>query len=120
MSRTGSAMGRRRRRRNEVIEDGNLYASYSESFNPQSRLDRNGDILPPLVGEQYEVGFKHRSHGGRLLLTAAAFQIRQTNEAQFDIIVAGQDRFRALGEVEHNGVELQALGQLTPDWEISA
>ncbi|MBQ1540669.1 TonB-dependent siderophore receptor [Caulobacter sp. CCUG 60055] len=104
----------------EVTPQTNAYLSFSQSFNPQQFQDVNGAVLPPLIGEQYEAGVKYRTANGRLLLSGAVYQITQENEAQYAATVNNFDRFRALGEVRHRGVELQALGRLTPQWEISA
>ena len=98
----------------------NAYFSFSESFQPQLFRDVGGVTLPPLVGEQYEAGVKWISDDGRLLLTGALFEIAQANEAQFDQVVDGQDRFRAVGEVKHKGFELEAIGQIKDYWQINA
>jgi iron complex outermembrane receptor protein len=104
----------------EFLPKTNAYFSYSESFNPQPLLSIKNDVLPPLNGEQYEVGVKYRSPNGRLLLTGALFQINQRNLGEYDQTVNGVDFYRAVGEVRHRGVELQAIGQVTPEWQINA
>jgi len=105
----------------EFLHGANAYISYSESFNPQLLLDASNSVLPPQKGEQYEIGMKYRSNGGRFLVTGDAFQIREKNVGQ----IAGQtelgiDFYRAIGEVTHRGVEIQALGKLMKQWQINA
>lgn len=104
----------------EVVKNLNLYGSYSESFLPQRRVDIAGNVLAPVSGSQYEIGAKYRGYGGKLLLTAAAYDIKQSNTAQFDQTLAGVDRYRAAGRIGHKGIELEAVGKLTPQWQIVA
>jgi TonB-dependent siderophore receptor len=104
----------------EFLPGANAYVSFSQSFNPQIKTDITGNVLPPLIGKQYEAGIKYRTADGRLLLTGAVYQITQTNAAEFDQQVDGLDRYKAIGEVTNKGVELQALGQLTRQWQINA
>ncbi|WP_189338425.1 TonB-dependent siderophore receptor [Sphingobium sp. SCG-1] len=105
----------------EPVKGLNIYGSYSESFQPQDRTDINDSVLPPLTGKQYELGAKYVSPDRRLLLTAAVFDLRQSNQQVFDQRGAdGFDRFRALGEVRHRGLELEATGQIIDQWQIKA
>jgi len=96
------------------------YLSFSQSFNPQTNLSVGNVVLPPLTGEQFELGAKYQSPNGRLLLTAATYQIKQKNQAQYDTTIGGLDYYAALGEVRHRGVELGALGQITREWQVNA
>ena len=104
----------------ELTAGTNAYLSFSQSFNPQTLIDVNGNVLPPVVGEQYEGGVKYRSPNGRLLLTAALFQITQKNQGQFDTQVNGLDRYAAIGELKHKGLELEAVGRLSRAWQVNA
>lgn len=97
----------------------NAYVSFSQSFEPQPYIDVNNALLPPLQGEQYEVGVKYRTLGGHLLLTGAAFRTTQKNSAEYYGLVDGTTRFQAVGEVMHKGVELQALGRITGQWQVN-
>ncbi len=96
------------------------YVSYSQSFDPQPLLDIQQSVLPPLTGEQYEAGVKYRSLNGRLLLTGAIFQIKENNLGEYDQSVNGIDYYKSVGQVTHKGIELQALGQMTRNWQINA
>jgi TonB-dependent siderophore receptor len=104
----------------EFLPGANAYLSYSESFLPQLNLTVDHTPLPPLIGKQYEGGVKYRSPNGRLLLTGAFFQIELQNQAEFDQLIGNVEYFTAAGEVTHKGVELEALGQITRDWQIHA
>jgi TonB-dependent siderophore receptor len=104
----------------ELAPGANVYVSFSQSFNPQTDTDLNGNVLPPITSSQYEAGFKYRLAGNRILLTSAVFQITQRNQAQFVGQVDGLDRFEAVGELKHRGMELQALGRISPQWQVNA
>jgi iron complex outermembrane receptor protein len=103
----------------EFLPGTNAYLSYSQSFNPQTYIDLTGAVLPPIKGEQYEAGIKYRPVNDRLLLTAAVFQIKQKNQGEFDTQIDGLDRYRAVGELTHRGVELEAVGRLKRNWQVN-
>ncbi|WP_380872413.1 ferrichrome-iron receptor [Sphingomonas sp. DBB INV C78] len=105
----------------EPISGLNVYASYSESFQPQLRVDVDGAVLPPLTGSQYEIGVKYVSPDRRLLLTAALFDLNQKNKGLFvEQGPDGTDRYKAVGKTRHRGLELEAVGQITAAWQIHA
>jgi len=55
------------------------YISYSESFVPNLGVDGFGQGLDPTTGEQREAGIKYLSPEGDLSVTAAWFDIEETN-----------------------------------------
>ncbi len=103
----------------ELAPGANAYLSFSQSFNPQTNIDVNGNVLPPITSDQYEAGIKYRVAGNRVLLSAAAFQIKQKNQGQFFTQIDGFDRYEPVGELTHKGVELQALGSVTREWQVN-
>jgi iron complex outermembrane receptor protein len=102
----------------EPIAGLNLYASYSESYEPNLRIDTSFNVLPPVQGQQYEVGAKYLL-GRRLLLTAAVFDIKENNVAVYDTMVNGEALYQA-EDVRHRGAEFEATGQITDRWQIKA
>ena len=101
------------------------YASYTEIFKPQNRKDRNGNYLDPLTGKSYEVGLKSAFFGDALNTTVALFKIDQDNLAQPDTgyfvpnTTPPTEAFRAAqGEVS-KGFELEMIGELLLDWNVS-
>ena len=105
----------------EPVRGLNVYGSYSESFDPQLKVDVSNKVLPPLAGKQFEAGVKYASPDHRLLLTGAIFQIDQANAGIFDQVGDdGTDRYKAVGKVRHRGLELQALGRITKAWQVNA
>lgn len=101
-----------------VTDDLTLYGSYADIFRPQLMTNRdvNGDVLPPVVGEQYEVGIKASLFDGRLMPTVAYFDIRDTNRA----IGLGGGVYVAAGEVKSRGVDVEVAARPTPNWEVVA
>lgn len=104
-----------------------LYASWTEIFDPQSAVDRNGDYLEPITGVNYEAGIKGEYFEGRLNASIAVFRVQQQNRAVDDLdspnpclgVGWGYCK-RASGEVESEGVELEISGALTDDWQVAA
>ena len=103
----------------EPIDHLNVYFSYSQSFEPNLRLDTSYQVLQPLSGEQYEVGAKYLTPDKRLLLTAALFTINENNVPEYAATVNNEALYKAAG-VRHRGLELEATGQIIDHWQIKA
>lgn len=95
----------------------NLYASYSESYLPNLRVDTSYNVLPPLDGAQYELGTKYLSAASRVLVSASVFDIRESNVAVFDRQV-GIEALYTAEDVRHRGIELEATGRITNVWQL--
>ncbi|GAA4080862.1 TonB-dependent siderophore receptor [Flavobacterium cheonanense] len=59
-----------------------LFASYSDSFTPNTGTTVSGDVLDPSIIAQYEVGVKNDFWKGLLSLNVTLYQIRNDNLAQ--------------------------------------
>jgi iron complex outermembrane recepter protein len=96
-----------------------VYASYARSFVPQiggTRLD--GRMTDPSRGTQYETGIKAESLNGRLLATAAFYDLRKTNVAVSDPENPGFSI--QIGEQRSRGAELEVAAQVTSGWSVIA
>ena len=87
------------------------YFSYSESFEPASQTDANGDLFAPSKGKQYEVGVKYVPEDRPIVVTGALYQLTKTNNLVADpngslFSVEG-------GEIRARGVELEAKAALS-------
>jgi iron complex outermembrane receptor protein len=102
----------------QPIEPISLYASYSRSFVPNNERTRNGEILEPTQGTQYEIGVKTEFFEGKFAATLAAYEITKTNVSTQD----PEDRnfSIAAGEVKSRGLELDLAGEPLPGWNIIA
>lgn len=100
-------------RANESVS---LYASYTESFNPNSVEDRdvNGNSFDPEIGSQIEMGIKASLLNERVNLTLAAFDIEKSNIIETN--ENGDDEL--LGALESNGVEFELQALLTDNWQV--
>ncbi|MFC3675592.1 TonB-dependent siderophore receptor [Ferrovibrio xuzhouensis] len=102
----------------EVLPALSLYASYTESFKPQTGTDVNGSPFDPETGQQYEVGAKADILPDRLSATLAVFNLTRQNVTTDDPNNAGESV--ATGEQRSRGVELDVTGTVRPGWQVIA
>ncbi|MGK9175923.1 ferrioxamine B receptor FoxA [Yokenella regensburgei] len=93
------------------------YVSYSTAFTPTSFTDEFGKILQPMKGKQWEAGLKYEPEGMQAMYSASVFRINQENIATKE---EPTDPYRSIGEIESEGVELEAVGQLTENVRLQA
>ncbi|MEM7703306.1 MAG: TonB-dependent receptor [Pseudomonadota bacterium] len=110
--------------RYEFSKQISLFASYSESFQPTGSLDLFNNVLPPTIGDGYEVGLKGLLFD-RFSYALSYFDITNTNLpiaptpqqlAQPGVInplglVAG-------GEQQAQGVDFDVSGEITKNWSM--
>lgn len=104
----------------DISRNYSVYASYTDIFKTQTARNRAGNLLDPVIGKHYEAGVKGEFYDGRLTVSAAAFKVKQDNLASFDAIVDGEYRYKSINGATVDGYELEASGELAPDWNISA
>lgn len=81
------------------------YVSYSTSFRPLPGVTASGTPYDPTKGKQAEVGVKYQPTGGNSFITAALFDLRQTNVLTRDM---DNVNFQTqTGEIRSRGLELQ-------------
>lgn len=95
------------------------YFGYSTSFNPQyGSTVADGSAAKPLTGDQMEVGLKYLIPHSDVLLTAAAYHIK---EHHYLISDPNDLDFSAdAGTVVSKGVELSAHANVTKDLRLTA
>lgn len=103
----------------DLSEAYSVYASYTEIFDPQAKLDATGSRLAPVEGESYEVGFKAELLDDRLNLSLAKFQTKQSNLAESAGYVGIQQVYRGVDFLSE-GYEFELSGELLPGWQASA
>ncbi len=100
-----------------------LYVSYTDIFKPQSAQDRTGAILEPVIGSNYEAGWKGEFYDGRLSANAAVYLIQRDNLAVQDgsntVPGNGNTAYRA-EKGETKGFDLELSGELLPGWNLQA
>jgi iron complex outermembrane recepter protein len=102
----------------QPLENLSLYASYSQSFVPNSSTTASGDFLEPERGEGFEVGVKAELLDDRLLATLAYYDITKQNIATADPDVLGASI--ATGEQRSRGIGLDIAGEILPGWNVIA
>ena len=100
----------------QPIQPVSLYANFNRSFVPNSSTTREGELLDPERGTQYEVGVK--TEFGQIAANLALYQITKTNVARTD--PDDPDFSIAIGEVRSRGIELDVGGEILPGWNITA
>ena len=97
------------------------YASYSESFLPNTGTGYGGRAFAPSRGKQYEIGMKYAPAQADALFTVAVFDLRKTQVLTTDTAHSctqvpndpGCGAFQtAEGEVRTRGLELEAKAKL--------
>lgn len=94
------------------------YGSYSDIFNPQTALQKDGTAIDPRIGQQYEVGLKGRFIDGNLNVSGAVFRSKDKNRALADANAPGF--FLPAGVVKIEGFEVDVSGTPLPGLDISA
>jgi outer-membrane receptor for ferric coprogen and ferric-rhodotorulic acid len=94
------------------------YASYADTFIPQTQRKVSGETIDPRVGKQLELGAKASLRGGALNLAASAFRTRDVNRSYPDL--ANPGFFLQAGEVEVKGWEVEASGSPLPNLDLTA
>ncbi|SHE51759.1 iron complex outermembrane recepter protein [Lampropedia hyalina DSM 16112] len=100
------------------------YASYSTSFVPASSgQDYYGNPFDPIEGEQIEVGIKYQPTSSRNLVTAALYEITQSNILTTDPdpthLCDGRTCQVQSGENQVRGLELEGIYTLTQALSIN-
>ena len=102
-------------------ENGSVYVTYSESFEPKDPVDNENDIndgmeLDPVKGTLYELGTKWELFDNQLYLSGAIFDITQDNKVVTETISGNNDNNQIttqVGKQQHRGAELAASGFVT-------
>lgn len=88
------------------------YASYSRSFAPQIGTTFEGDRFVPSRGEQFEAGIRYQKPGSKVLLSAAAYQLTQTNVLTPDPRAEAAGFSVQTGEIRVRGIEAEAQAEV--------
>ena len=108
--------------------NGSLYFSYGTSFNPsaedlsfivssRSFLLSNKDLAPE-TNRSFELGSKWDVLSGRLALSGAVFRLEKSNARVPDPTNAQLNVLGGTFRVD--GLQIQAVGAITENWQISA
>jgi outer membrane receptor for ferric coprogen and ferric-rhodotorulic acid len=93
------------------------YASYATIFFPNTLQDRDGNILKPLEGDQYEIGVKGTYLDGRVNGSIALFRGTQKNRPVSD---PDSTFYIAAGKTRAQGIDVSISGEVIPNLVVSA
>ena len=102
-----------------------VYASYTESFRPQTQKDAGDNVLSPAIGTNTELGLKADLIPNRLSANIAVFETKVDNYAVDDptlppgTLPDGSSAFITVDGTESRGVEIEFNANLTADWTAS-
>ncbi|GGF21390.1 TonB-dependent receptor [Hymenobacter cavernae] len=112
----------------QPVKNTSLFASYSNSFSPQSNTstDNQGNALPPSLIDQYEVGIKNDLFHGLLSANVTAYKIVNSNQVQ--TILVGAPNYNPnlpsaqelAGQVTSKGVEVDVQSKPYLGWTFIA
>lgn len=106
--------------------NGSIYANYATSQQPPggsslelsaSANNANNPVFDPQEAKTAEVGTKWNLFGDDLLLTAALYDTRVSNEIVQDPV---DQLYYQTGRKRVKGIELSATGNITDAWAVSA
>jgi iron complex outermembrane receptor protein len=94
--------------------DRSLYATWMRGFEAQFGYTAlEGGPFGPTSSELVEVGWKQLAFDGRLLFTAAVYELTNRDIAIYANDPENPDLYRQIGEERARGVELEAVGRVT-------
>lgn len=105
-------------------KDVSLYASWSQSFEPQSAASQDanaGGPFSPVTGSQVEGGLKTQLLDGRIQGNVAVYRIVRRNILQANPAlppINGIDQLAPIGEVTSKGFEIDLATDITPNWVL--
>jgi len=105
----------------DLTPEQSVYLSYTDIFKPQSSQDVSGKTLEPVVGKNYELGWKGEFYDGRLNANAALYLIQRDNFAELDgdnVTPTGSEAYRAVDGAETKGIDLELSGEVLPGWNV--
>lgn len=110
----------------KLTEHANVYADYAVAAQPPggdnlqlSSRDNNADNpdFDPQRARSAEIGAKWNLADDRLLLTAALYRTTVSNQVEQDPVDL---LYYQTGKKRVQGIELSAVGKITPNWNVSA
>lgn len=98
-----------------VMPQNVLFASYSESFLPQSGTKYTGELLKPERGRQWETGIKSSLLDGQIDITASLYYLTRNNVSTSDQV--HPNFYTQSGKQRSRGFEFDSRFQMTTNWQ---
>jgi len=100
-----------------VVPDTIVFASYSESFLPQSGTTFAGDPLKPETGRQWESGVKASLMGGKIDLSASLYYLTRNNVSTADPDPLHPYASVQSGKQRSRGFEFDSRFEIVENWQ---
>jgi len=114
----------------DLNEQHTAHISYSEIFTPQNRYGPDAKFVPPLTGENKEIGLKSDWNEGRLSTALTIYQLDRMNgtwdmgdddcnKRLEELLGRALTCYGADNHERVRGVDFELTGQLTENWNVS-
>ena len=108
----------------KLTREWSVFASYSESLEPQNSVDADGNVAGPVEGKGWEAGIKADAFEHRFSGSVSAFEIERTNTATRDTVrelQTGRNPFFLFGNTDTvTGAEADLAFNPIPSWQVLA
>lgn len=104
----------------DLTKQYSLYASYTEIFDPQTKVDITGSRLAPVEGVNYEAGIKGELFDDKVNVALSVFRTEQDNFAEQAGVIGGVAYYRAIEGLTSEGYELEFSGEPLDGLQLSA
>jgi iron complex outermembrane receptor protein len=110
----------------QPIKTSAVFASYSNSFSPNTGIDATGAALPPSLIDQYEVGIKNDLFKGALSANVTLYRIVNSNQTQTILPTAPNynptypSAQEMAGQVTSKGLEVDVQTKPYLGWSVLA
>ncbi|MGV3541133.1 MAG: TonB-dependent siderophore receptor [Rufibacter sp.] len=101
-----------------------FFASYANSFTPNTGIDINNNALTPSIIDQFEAGIKKDFFNGLLSTNITAYQIKNSDSPQTALFLADgtantNSNIKELaGEITSKGVEVDVMSKSMNGWSF--
>ena len=102
----------------DITPKQSVYAAYTSIFKQTMNRDYNDNLLPPIMGRNYEIGWKGEWNEGRLNTSVALYRTDKDNNNQ-RVNAKPHAYWEPLNQ-SSRGLDAEISGSLTDRWQVYA
>ena len=102
----------------DITSKQSVYAAYTSIFKQTMNRDQNENLLPPIMGRNYEIGWKGEWNEGRLNTSVALYRTDKDNNNQR--VNARPHAYWVPLNQSSRGLDAEISGSLTDRWQVYA
>ena len=102
----------------DITPKQSVYAAYTSIFKQTMNRDQNDNLLPPIMGRNYEIGWKGEWNEGRLNTSVALYRTDKDNNNQR--VNARTHAYWVPLDQSSRGLDAEISGSLTDRWQVYA